>query len=286
MDLLTHMFDQNPQSQRNWQRVKRNDPNFQHLLVCIAKNQRDKRSISVADIAQVGIDIGKNTALKNLSIDDLYCLDHDNIALAGHMCGLLCEGINSNTNIEELTISNFSDNQWHIGQCLGPFLANNPNLRSVCLMTGGGYTRSAENMRLLVEPLLERDGPLDELCFIEAGVNDDMVVALVDVFLKNPSLVPIKLEIAACEFGIIGCQALSKLIQSQSCQMETLDIVDNFLEDDAAICLADALKTNRGLKQLCLAGNRITPNGWKVFDNTTSCYVSDQYEEPFSNNFG
>ena len=132
-------------------------------------------------------------------------------------------------------------------------------------------------MRLLVEPFLERDGPLDELCFIESGVDDDMVIALVDAFLKNPSLVPIKLQIAACGFGIVGCKALSKLLKSQNCPLETLDIAENYVGDDGAICLANALKRNHVLKELCLQGNRITSDGWKVFDKA-SYHVSRQHE--------
>lgn len=93
-------------------------------------------------------------------------------------------------------------------------------------------------MRVFVEPLLERDAPLKELCFIEAAVDDDMVVAFVDVFLEKPRLVPIKLQFDACELelGFRGCQALSQLIQSQNCSMEELDIPDNYIGDDGG-CL-------------------------------------------------
>ena len=278
MDLLTHIFDKNPQTLLNYQRIKCNDPNLRRVVVTIAKNQRSKKSIcAAADIAQLGREIGRNTALTDLLLDDVNCLDHGDVVLACHMFSLLCAGINSNRSIEELTISNFSHNQWKIGYCLGPFLANSPNLRSVCVMTGGGYTKSADNMRLLVEPLLERNAPLEELCFIESGVDDDMVVALVDVFLKNPRLVPIKLQIAACEFGIVGCKAIATLLKSPNCPMETLDIPDNFIEDDGAVCLANALKKNGVLKEICLAGNRMTSNGWKVFDKKSKCHVSRQH---------
>jgi hypothetical protein len=277
MDLLTHIFDENPQTLPNYQRIKRNDPNLRRVVVTIAKNQRSKKSIcAAADIAQLGREIGRNTALTDLLLDDVNCLDHGDVVLACHMFSLLCAGINSNRSIEELTISNFSHNQWKIGYCLGPFLANSPNLRSVCVMTGGGCTKSADNMRLLVEPLLERNAPLEELCFIESGVDDDMVVALVDVFLKNPRLVPIKLQIAGGEFGIVGCKAIATILKSPNCPMETLDIPGNCIEDDGAVCLANALKKNGVLKEICLAGNRMTSNGWKVFEKS-KCHVSRQH---------
>ena len=134
-------------------------------------------------------------------------------------------------------------------------------------------------MRLLVSPLLKRNGPLDELAFIETGVNDDMVVELVDIFLKKPSLVPKKLEIAACEFGLIGCQALAQLLKIPSCKMEGLSIPDNYIEDDGAACLADALVGNNALQELSLQGNRLTVTGWKAFARSQGkCYVRREHE--------
>ena len=274
MDLLHHMFDKDPQSHTTWQLIKRNDPNFAQILVSIARDPRSGSSISAAvDIAQVGRDIGSNTNLKDLQLDDLHCLDHQDVSLASFTFGLLCEGINRNKSIEALTVSNFSHNQWYIGQSLGPLLANCPTLRSLCLMTGGGYTRSPENMRLLVAPLLERNHPLDELCFIEAGVNDDMLIELVELFLKSPILVPIKLQIAACELGLAGCQALAKLLKSPNCTMKELDIPDNYIEDDGAACLANAMARNNTLELLSLEGNRITTTGWEAFAPSCRCQV-------------
>mmetsp|Transcript_14082 Transcript_14082/g.34096 ORF Transcript_14082/g.34096 Transcript_14082/m.34096 type:complete len:281 (-) Transcript_14082:168-1010(-) len=278
MDLLVHMFDKNLRSHITRKRITRNDPKFDTLLVSIAQDPRSKQSITAAvDIAEVGRDIGRNTNLKDLSLDDLHCLDHTDIVLSAWMFNLLCEGINENKSIQSLTVSNFSHNQWQLGHFLRPFLANNPSLRSMCVMTGGGYTRSAENMRLLVSPLLERDDPLGELCFIENAVNDEMVCVLVDEFLKNPSLAPKKLQIAACGFGFAGCQALAKLLKSPSCTTETLDISDNYIEDDGAACLAEALVMNNTLSELSLEGNRITTKGWRAFSSVT-CFVRRQHE--------
>ena len=114
MDLLTHMFDRNPQTLANYQRIQHNDPDFPHITIAISKNPRnDKRSIcAAADIVALGREIGKNTALITLSLDDLYCLDDSDVVLTNHMFGMLCGGINLNRTIEDLTISNFSYNQW------------------------------------------------------------------------------------------------------------------------------------------------------------------------------
>ena len=280
MDLLLHLFEKDPQCHEYRQEIKNDDPDLTSLTIAISRNPRSSSSISnVADIADLGRDIGKNTNLRVLHIDDLYCQDYLDVSLSGWMFGLLCDGINQNQSIEELTVSNFSHNQWQIGQYLGPFLESSPNLRELVVMTGGGCTRSAENMRLLVSPLLNREGPLDELAFIENGVNDDMVVQLVDVFLNDPRLVPIKLEIAACEFGLIGCHALAKLLRSQSCNMQELIICDNYIDDDGAKCLADALVGNNTLRELSLQGNRITDEGWKLFTKS-SCFVRREHERP------
>ena len=279
MDLLTGMFDGDVHSKRLCHRIKRNDPTLARVVVNIATDPRESdQSITAAvDIVQLGRDIGKNTSVKDLLLDDLHCLDHTDVFFTSNLFNMLCNGILDNKSIEQLTVSNFSDNQWRIGQLLGPFLENNPNLRSVCLMTGGGYTRSAENMRLLVEPLLKRNDPLDELCLIESGVDDDMVIALVDVFYQNPKLVPKQLQIAACEFGLRGCEALAKLLKNAACSMETLDIPDNYIGDDGAACLADAVKGNHKLKLLSLEGNQITDKGWKLFANVP-CHVRRQHE--------
>lgn len=76
MDLLLHLFDKNLRSHTKWKRIKRNDPNLAHVHVFIAQNPRDKQSITATvDIAEVGRDIGRNTNLKDLALDDLHCLD-------------------------------------------------------------------------------------------------------------------------------------------------------------------------------------------------------------------
>jgi Ran GTPase-activating protein (RanGAP) involved in mRNA processing and transport len=125
---------------------------------------------------------------------------------------------------------------------------------------------------------LERPAPLDELCFIESGVNDDMVFELVHVFRRNPHLAPKKLQFAANEVGNIGCQTLAMLLKKQNCAIETLDLCDNFIEDEGAACLADALIKNRTLKELRLEGNRITTMGWAVFARVR-CHVTRQYPQ-------
>ena len=91
MDLLTHMFDRNPQTLANYQRIKHNDPDFPHITIAISKNPRnDKRSIcAAADIVALGREIGKNNALITLSLDDLYCLDNSDVVLTNHMFGML-----------------------------------------------------------------------------------------------------------------------------------------------------------------------------------------------------
>ena len=263
-----------PDKNYYWQLLKRNDHSLTDLCVALAKNPRSAECISAAiDIAELGRDIGKCTTLKDLNIEDLYCMDDRDVVLSQWMFSLLCHGINNNESIEEITIGNFGYSNWHIGQCLGPLLANNANLRMLCLMTGGGCTASAENMRLLVSPLLKRSNPLEELAFCEAGLDDDMVIELVDVFLNKPSLAPIKLQIAACGLvGLVSFRALATLLKQPGCTMKVLELPENNIDDDGAKYLAEALAVNNTLQELSLEGNRITAKGWEVFDQV-SCLV-------------
>ena len=69
--------------------------------------------------------------------------------------------------------------------------------------------------------------------------------------------------------GTVGCHALATAVQDPHCNLVTLNLAHVRIDDDCAVILADALKSNGKLESLDLTNNNdITRRGWYAFSKT------------------
>ena len=72
----------------------------------------------------------------------------------------------------------------------------------------------------------------------------------------------ITLSLGRCRIGLKGCTSLAMLLRNQASNLTTLDLNENFIDDECAEILARSLANNTKLEGLWLNdNNEITTGG-------------------------
>lgn len=149
---------------------------------------------------------------------------------------------------------------------------NDPELTSLCI-----YEDDFENSEFdyfVVQEgndlgwlgyFLGRNTMLTELCIHDMPGDRDRITALVRGIEQNRSIA--RLSIVRDPLGDSVLSFLSSILRSKSCSLTTLclKLGNTRVSDEVAVALADALKDNKSLKQLCFDSRDLTSVGWSAF---------------------
>mmetsp|Transcript_35646 Transcript_35646/g.76112 ORF Transcript_35646/g.76112 Transcript_35646/m.76112 type:complete len:328 (+) Transcript_35646:23-1006(+) len=110
---------------------------------------------------------------------------------------------------------------------------------------------------------------------------DDFLKSLVEAIRGKHRLT--RLELVGIGIGVNGCETLASLLQDPKCNLVSLDLAGNTIDDASATVLAGALKNNSKLESLTFpTRNAMTEKGWTEFSKAL-CDTSSISDIYFSN---
>lgn len=180
----------------------------------------------------------------------------------------MADGLIENRSIRLLHFELCNRNLWEVVLHLRLFLENNPSLEEIHFLDNQGMNHDGEGLNALLEPLLKRSRPLEEINFGNADVNDDILRVIVTVFEENPGRTPKSLEFSPyAQIGRNGFECLARFLELSGCSLQELHLNNEDVDDDVAYLFATSLSRNNSLRILSFGGeSMISPAGWRAFD--------------------
>jgi len=260
--------------------IRRNDPTLNHFFIGSCVDPRAWK--------QLGKWLQHNTHVSWFCIGKTY--------IKGKQMADLCDGLQHNTSIGELTLSDLGRKlRKEEVNYLSPFIRDNPNLHTLNLDGCLG----ACSVELFATALMTRERSLECISLdgnsmgggptsiaaarteaatttrIEAGENEnedgdgesttteekkDTFDILVTALCKHTDLH--RLSLMGNQIGVKGCEALSKLLKNPDSSLTSLVLRHNYIDDKCCGILADALSSNTELNNIDLDRNdRMSPKG-------------------------
>ena len=276
-------------------RVEHDDPTLTTVTVTNAFmfNARERGQfwpIYSAFFSRLGVAIGGNTNLQ-----DLYLDENDDTYLDEIGGEAFCEGMKHNSSIRNLTLMhpNFSRG---IGRgILSEFVADNSNIESIRLR--GGFAAALQTLHdnggaNVLTSALSRCTNLKSFTLdnfdIDGSILHDIVSAIRGLhgletlqYVDNNFLLNNLADTNDNNSAKAGCEALASLLQDPNSKLRVLVLINNNINDEYTVVLANSLKGNIKLEHLYLSSNGLTQNpntiteiGWEVISgvlcNTSS----------------
>ena len=237
-------------------RVERNDITLDELSIggYGTTNYGGFDSTDGNDYSTLGRFIGENTRLTKLLIRL-----HPSIALDVTDRGFF-EGIKRNSSISELVLN--CDGRGVVDELIYEILKayhENNNLTRLCIarsdLQNGGDIAIAETLRGCTN--------LQEFETLNCMITDVQLTSLIEAVRGNTSLKI--LSFPANFIGTAGCEVLAALLEDPNCNLRTLSLGSNNINNDGATTLANSLSSNTKLKNLHLNGNPIDQSVGDIF---------------------
>ena len=271
-------------SQETLHRIQENYDTLIELGICnnddvITSGGRYFTSSYGYDYSILGRSIQRNTNLKTLYMEP------EDIMLSVADRGFF-EGIKENSSIHEFKLSGYSeggyagDTRNPIGEVgcelLKAFQENNSNLTTLRIWACN--IRNASE-RVIINTTLSSCTNIKRMYFNHNNMTDEQLLPMVEAIRGHRSLGTLSLNYN--RFGNVGCQALASLLQDPSCNINTLDIHHNHINNEGAIAIANSLASNNKLMNLDITHNQMNDEYEvqeafvKLLCNTTS--INDIY---------
>ena len=279
-------------------RVKHDDSALTKVTVTNAPiaNAREKGlfwPIDNADLARLGVAIGKNTKLQGMNF---FNDDDDPNAMDGMGGDAFFEGIKRNSSIRYLHLMNIDISQGIGRGLLNEFVANNNNFESLALSKFGQLQVLQNGWAGVFASALSRCKNLIEVVLYGCDIDDSILEVIVSGIRGLHRLEMLKLgennlllnNSPESNFGRPGREALASLLQDPNCKISELVLVNNNINVEYAAVLANGLKGNSKVEKLDLSSsnltltdtpNSITDNGWAAFTRVlcNASSVNDTY---------
>jgi len=204
------------------------------------------------DYSTLGNCIKNNTHLKTLYFE------LEGIRLSITDSGFF-EGIRQNSSIEELKISGYSTtitNHNPIGfvgcELLETFQENSRHLTSIHIWACD--VRDVDE-RIVINTTLSRCTNLKRIRINHTNMADEQLMQMVESVKGHQSLEDLRLD--HNRIGNVGCGALATLLQDSSCNLVTLHLNYNHINNEGVIAIANSLASNNKLKELVIGGNHM-----------------------------
>jgi len=231
-------------------RIEKNDDTLIELGICndhvvISKdNGRFFTSADGGDYSQLGTSIGRNTHLKTLYVK------LDSIGLSITDSGFF-EGIKKTSSIDTFKLSGYSirsDIYNPIGEVgcelLKAFQENSSNLTELRIWC---CDISSIDERV-INKTLSTSTNLKTLHFNYNNMTGEQILPMVEAIRGHGSLEILSLD--HNRISNVGCQALATLLEDPNCQIHTLRLNYNIIDNEGANTLAKSLVNNTKLKKL------------------------------------
>jgi len=244
-------------------RVDQNDPTLTYLLMCeppttVEKDDPHFGMTYITDdgpaLKRICDSIGENAYLQDVCFDAPLGLSNM-VARSTYFAGL-----KRNTSIHSLGLSRCELSEGVGHEVLKAFKENNKHLTKFalwrCMIRDGG-TRALSST-------LTRCTYLKEISLSSCRIDDVIVENLVQSVRGNRHLKRLDLQDNIIKRA--GCESLVTLLQDPNCNLVTLDLNNNMIDNDGATIMADGLSNNHKLEGVCLDGNDdISASGWNAF---------------------
>ena len=235
-------------------RPKDNDPSLNRLRIC-GVNSTDRESHNYIpdvgeDMGWLGYYIGQHTSLR-----ELYTNQSDTIQNSS-----FCKGLRCNKSIKNISLYYVDIPGGDTLQTLGQFFKNNHNLTEIEVNHCEMGTEGARWLSLALG-----DCAASLKCFILAynrGIGDGQMVEIIVALSMHPQLEVLRLP--GMGIGRDECTALATLLRNTTKQLQTLNLSNNNIDDEAIEVLVHSIGASE-LRYLILIGNRsITAKGLKA----------------------
>jgi len=135
-----------------------------------------------------------------------------------------------------------------------------------------------------ISRLLEQSKVLCDISLRYCNIQNHGAKLLADALIRNATLINLNLE--CNKIGISGAEVLASylMVRSQN-TVKSLGLSFNFIGDDGAIAIAEAIKCNTSLCHLSLKNNNIGPIGLKAIADALECNSTLESISIFGNNF-
>ena len=142
-----------------------------------------------------------------------------------------------------------------IVQSMSPFLQNSPQLSIITFANIGINSQGFES---LIKAL--SGGPIEELVLCRCDITDISALNLSSVTLPHLK----KITLNRNSIGREGIVELSNILQQERITLTKLHLHSTDIDDEDLEILANSLKRNTTLTNLCLTGNKITDIGYRT----------------------
>jgi len=247
-------------SRETLRRIEHNDETLLELGICnnddvITSNGRYFTSSYGDDYSRLGRSIQRNTNLKTLYMEP------EDIMLSVADRGFF-EGIKQNSSIQKFKLSGYSqygyagDIRNPVGEVgcelLKAFQENNSNLTTLRIWS---CDIGSVDERAIINTTLSSCTHLKRMHFNHNNMTDEQLLPMVEAIRGHRSMEVLQLNYN--RIGNVGCQALATLLQDPSCNLHTLDIHHNHINNEGAIAIINGLANNNKLKDLDISQNQI-----------------------------
>lgn len=244
-------------------RVDQNDPTLTHLLMCEPNTtvKRDGPHFEMTHITNDGPalkricdGIGENAYLQDVCFDAPLGLS-DMVARSTYFAGL-----KRNTSIHSLALSRCELSQGVGHEVLKAFEENNKHLTNFALWR---CMIRHEGTHALSSTLI-RCTNLKLISLPSCRIDDSLVENIVQAVRGHRQLK--RLDLQDNSIRRAGCEALVTLLQDPNCNLVTLHLNNNIIDNDGATIMANGLFDNRKLEGIFLDDNDdISAAGWNSF---------------------
>jgi Ran GTPase-activating protein (RanGAP) involved in mRNA processing and transport len=249
----------NTGSQETLRRVTQNDPSLTNLSLVdniYDGDDGDFYSDNSDDYSTLGSAIVNNTHLERLDV-----LSNDDLPLTVADRAFY-DGLQSNSSISKLEL--WCDGQnivEGVGQEILQVYQENSNISylgiySANLQSGGD--------RVIVDTLSNCRN-LQRVTLRHCNITDEQLLSIVDAVRDRPMLE--ELDLYENNIGNAGCDAIATSLIDPNCNLHTLNLECNAIDNEGATTIANSLTTNNKMKDLYLMGNQIDPSVNDEFSN-------------------
>ena len=252
-------------------RIERSDPSLSTLL--IGDNYRPNQVSSgntciVApsegmDFPGLGRAVRSNTNLKTVSFQSTFNIGNNESGTETFF-----EGLKYNSSIKTLSIAGSDVSETAYIELLQAFRNRTTSLTNISIVNCG----LDDGKIALLTPTIRRCTNLKEINLHRNNIEEAVLTELIPAIVSLEALVA--LDLSGNSIGSIGCNILANFLKDEGCQLQTLCLSNNQIDDTCTSLLVDALVKNNKLETLKLYGNDVTHNGLgpfvQVLCNTTT----------------
>jgi len=221
--------------------IAQNDSTMNDFTIADAEEEGEFNSTKGTDFARLGVAIGKNKHLEELT---LFLGDNDTALDASNRD--FYEGLKQNTSITKLLLRSFRG----IGREIFNAFQENNNLVdlgvSFCNLGNGGC-------RFLTKALRK----CTNLKYIElyhCNITDEQLGRITESVSEHRLE---KLKFGNNRIGATGCEVIARLLRDPTCNLDTLVLSNNLIDDVGATTIISSLANNTKLQCIYLEGNQI-----------------------------